>query len=262
MTRGPTSVSIVRIAPEWDRPATRSWCESLESLAASARPEAVIYRKRNLIFRADVAGVEIAVKRFPTTKPAQRLIYRWRTTKAVRAFDHATRLLALGFGTPAPLAAVEVRRGGWPVASYFCSSFIAAFTEARALRAPDAPDRARLLMLIGELVGRMHEAGVLHRDLTSGNILLLPDPDSPNGVAFQLVDVNRMRFGRVGTRAGIANLVQLRLDDVGEVLEGYCRVRGLDVASLRRYYRARLALRAFHQTLKERTRPWRRRLGF
>jgi hypothetical protein len=205
-------------------------------------------------------GVDVAVKRFPV-KPAQRLIYRWRATKAVRAFDHAARLVALGFGTPAPLAVVEVRRGTRLLASYFCSAFITGFTEARTLRAPDAPDRPRLLALIGELVGRLHEAGVLHRDLTSGNILLLPSPASPGGVEFQLVDVNRMRFGPVGVLAGIANLVQLRLDDDGEVLEGYCRVRRLDPTRLRRYYRARLALRAAHQMLKERTRPWRRRLG-
>ena len=253
---------IVRIAPGWDRPAIRGWCEDLETLAAAVAPESIVYRKRNLIFRAAVEGAELAVKRFPTSKPVQQLVYRRRATKAVRAFDHAARLVALGFGTPAPIAAVELRRGAWPIASYFCSAYIAGCMEARTLRAPNAPDRARLLERIGELVGRMHEAGVVHRDLTSGNILLQPDPGSPGGVAFALVDVNRMRFGRVGTRAGIANLVQLRLDDGGEVLEGYCRARGLDAARLRGYYRARLALRAAHQTLKERTRPWRRRIGF
>ncbi|MFI5165668.1 MAG: lipopolysaccharide kinase InaA family protein [Thermoanaerobaculales bacterium] len=261
MTHVEASVVIARVAPEWDRSGFRAWCENLEALAAAVRPEAVIYRKRNLIFRASIEGVEVAVKRFPTVKPAQRLIYRWRTTKAVRAFDHATRLLALGFGTPAPLAAVEVRRGAWPIASYFCSTLVAGFTEARTLRATDAADRPRLLALIGELIGRMHEAGVLHRDLTSGNILLLPSPASPGGVEFQLVDVNRMRFGRIGVPAGIANLVQLRLNDDDEVLQGYCRARRLDPTRLRRYYRVRLALRALHQTTKERTRPLRRRLG-
>jgi hypothetical protein len=53
----------------------------------------------------------------------------------------------------------------------------------------------------------------------------------------------------------------LRLHDDDALLRGYCRVRGLAVARAARYYHLRLRLRSFRQTLKERTRPWRRRLG-
>ena len=256
------AVTVVRLAEGWDRPELRAWCGRLEALAAGAPPEAEIYRGRNLIFRTTVDGREVAVKRFPVESPGKRLIYRFRATKGVRAFDHAIRLVGLGVGTPTPLAAAEVRRRGWPTASYFCSEYIPHFREARVLRLPDTLDRARLLEMLGAFVGRLHELGVLHLDLTAGNILLVPDPAHADGFEFQLVDINRMRFGRVGTRAGIANLVQLRLNDEGEVLAGYCRTRALDPARLRSLYRARVALRSLHQDLKERTRPWRRRLNF
>jgi hypothetical protein len=253
--------SIVRLAAGWDTPERRSWCEGLDGRAGELPPHAVIYRGRNVIFRDRVDGVEVAVKRFPVQGPGKRLVYRLRATKAVRAFDHAVRLEALGVGTPGPFAAVEVRRGGWPGASYFCSAYLPEFREARELRVAGAPDRSRLLGLLGEFVGRLHDLGVVHRDLTSGNILLVLDRTRPGGVSFQLVDINRMRFGRVGVRAGVANLVQLRLNDDGEVLAGYCRARGLDPARLRRLYAARLAWRGVTQGVKERTRPWRRRVG-
>lgn len=254
--------SVVRLAHGWETPERRAWCEGLEDRARVVPPQAVVYRGRNLIFRELVAGEEVAVKRFPVTSPGKRFVYRWRASKAVRAFDHAVRLEALGVGTPRPLAAVEVRRGSSPVASYYCSAYLPEFREARELRFPDAAGRACLLPLLGEFVGRLHELGILHRDLTAGNILLVSDRDRPAGVSIRLVDINRMRFGRIGVRAGVANLVQLRLNDDGEVLAGYCRARGLDPGRLRRLYDARLALRGLTQTIKERTRPWRRRLGF
>jgi len=254
-------VAVVRIAPEFESPEARAWCGRLEALAAAAPPDAEIYRGRNLIFRAEVGGRRVAVKRFPVASLGKRLLYRVRAAKAARTFDHAVRLRALGVGTPAPLAAVEVRRGGWPVASYYCSELVPRFAEARVLRFRETADRTRLLRLLGAFVGRLHSLGVLHLDLTAGNVLLVPDAAAADGVAFQLVDINRMRFRTVGPRAGIANLVQLRLNDDGEMFAGYCASRGIDPGRWRRRYRARAALRTLGQELKERTRPWRRRIG-
>ena len=258
MTQAVTA--IVRLAPEWEQPETRGFCSALESTSRQVPPEAVIHEGRNLIFRQRVGGGEVAIKRFPVSG-FRRLVYRFRTSKAVRAFDHAARLVAMGIGTPRPLAAVEVRRGGALLASFYCCRLVPTVGEARLLKHADAPRRAELVALLGEFIGGLHESGVLHRDLTSGNVLLVPDGASPVGVAFHLVDLNRMRFGRVGVQAGLANLAQLRLGDEGLLLEAYCRARGLGVARARPYYRIRRKLRTLRQTVKERTRPVRRRLG-
>jgi Lipopolysaccharide kinase (Kdo/WaaP) family len=252
--------AIVRLAPEWDRPDVRASLSGLEAVSRQVASSGVIHAGRNLLFRHRVGGEEVVVKRFSVIG-GRRLVYRLRTSKAVRTFDHASRLIALGIGTPRPLAAVDVRQGRALLTSFYCCAFVPAFREARVLKQLETPDRATLLEQLGEFIGRLHESGVLHRDLTSGNVLLVEDQVQPGTVTFQLVDLNRMTFGRVGARAGLANLAQLRLHDDDALLRGYCRFRGLAVARAARYYHLRLGLRSFRQTLKERTRPWRRRLG-
>jgi tRNA A-37 threonylcarbamoyl transferase component Bud32 len=252
--------TIVRLANGWDDPVHRAFCAELEAISREVRPEEVIHRGRNVIFRHRVVGDEVAVKRFPVSG-GRRLVYRLRTSKAVRAFDHATRLLAIGVGTPRPLAAVEVRHGRALAASYYCCALVSGFREVRELKRPDSPGRELLLEELGAFVGRLHELGAMHRDLTSGNVLLLPDPSKPGSVSFQLVDINRMRFGKVGVRAGLANLAQLRLHDNGLLLAGYCRARGVSPSDVGGYYRLRSCLRSAGRTLKDRTRPVRRRLG-
>ncbi len=251
---------IVRLAAEWDTPATRAFCTRLEEAARTAPAEAVLHRGRNLIFRGAVGHELVAVKRFPVVG-ARRLLYRVRSGKAVRAFDHATRLVSLAIGTPRPLAVVELRRGGAPMAAFYCCAFLPSFQEARALKRPDLENRTRLLERLGEFIGGVHERAVLHRDLTSGNVLIVPDPGREGGVSFALVDLNRMRFGAVGMRRGIANLAQLRLSDGGVLLSAYCRARGLAPDDVAGWYRLCLAVRSARQDIKERTRPLRRRLG-
>ena len=83
----------------------------------------------------------------------------------------------------------------------------------------------------------------------------------PGAFAFQLVDVNRMRFGPVDGRSGLRNLVQLGLRDEGSFLAAYCDERRIPFERSRSYYRLLLVRRKVAWTLKNGTRPLRRRLG-
>ena len=53
----------------------------------------------------------------------------------------------------------------------------------------------------------MHKAGILHKDLSIGNILFEADSDKVN---FSLVDLNRMDFCKVDKKTGCRNFERLR----------------------------------------------------
>ena len=55
-------------------------------------------------------------------------------------------------------------------------------------------------------VAAMHEAGILHRDFSPGNILF---EENAGGCRFSIVDINRMRFGRVSVERGCRNFARL-----------------------------------------------------
>ena len=132
-----------------------------------------------------------------------------RPSKAERAYRHAIRLRALGIDTPEQVAFVEVRRRGLLDGCYF----VAVHSGYRSLR-PVAeldiqrPEVAAVLDALADFLFRMHNAGVLHKDLNIGNILYRGDRCS--GYAFQVIDTNRMRFYRsLSMRRRLDNLRRL-----------------------------------------------------
>jgi hypothetical protein len=154
--------AIVRLAPEWEKPEIRGFCSALEATSRQVPTEVVIHKGRNLIFRQRVGGEEVVIKRFPVSG-FRRVVYRFRTSKAVRAFDHAARLFAMGIGTPPPLAAVEVRRGGALLASFYCCRFVRTVGEARLLKQADVPAAKNCSRSSASSSAASTRSGVLHR---------------------------------------------------------------------------------------------------
>lgn len=235
---------IARIAPGLDRPELREALTGIEPLLAAQGEAGVVYRARNLLVRCPLAGSPAVVKAFPAGKGAR---------KAVQAFDHAQELRHRGFLTPAPIAALTAPDGrGW-----YCCDWIEGCRSVWDLHDGRIPDAERCCDGLGCLIGRLHEAGIHHRDLTPGNVLLQPRPDG--GFDHLLIDLNRMRFTRVGHLAGITALVKLECQ--GRLLEPYCRTRGIRGGLAPALYRAAFAWHRFEFWCKNRTRPLRRKVG-
>ena len=80
---------------------------------------------------------------------------------------------------------------------------------------------------LGRFTAMMHDREVLHLDYSPGNILW--DKDN-NGYHFAIVDINRMRFGKVGIKDGCTALCRLwgpkRFVEL--VARSYAASRGFD----------------------------------
>jgi serine/threonine protein kinase len=149
----------------------------------------------------------IVVKSFGA-RGLSRLKTLVQPSKAAKAWRGAVALIESGFRTAAPIAYLERRSGGLVRESYFVAEHLPGGREIRFLfrELPPVELESLLAALAGELV-RVHAAGLLHRDLSDGNILVEND-----GGAFRFffLDTNRVRRrARLGSLARAKNLVRL-----------------------------------------------------
>ena len=209
--------------------------KSLAQPGFFSRNGRVIHDGRNTVKVFDADGSLLAVKRYGHISLLNRLLYgSLRKSKAERAYRHAIRLRALGIDTPEQVAFVEVRRRGLLDGCYF----VAVHSGYRSLR-PVAeldiqrPEVAAVLDALADFLFRMHNAGVLHKDLNIGNILYRGDRCS--GYAFQVIDTNRMRFYRsLSMRRRLDNLRRLSCPAPAYlyILDRYARLANANTDSI------------------------------
>ena len=169
----------------------------------------VIYDRRNQL-RVITApdGSVVIVKRYCKTHIVNRVVYSLgiRLPKGKRAFLYPARLLERGIDTPEPIAYIEQRTCGLLGLSYFVSvqsplrHTLYEFSDAREGTYEEMAEA------LGRFTAMMHDREVLHLDYSPGNILW--DKDE-KGYHFAVVDINRMRFGKVGIEDGCAALCRL-----------------------------------------------------
>lgn len=237
------------------------FCEQIGMFMATLTDADAIHRGRNTLYRCRVLGYPAVIKSF--RKPAWwRNLVGKRASKAFRSFEIAQRLQAFGVATPQPLAAIEVRAGKRLAASYYICADQQHRATMRDVHEPDFPDRERVLEGFGRFAADLHDHGILHRDLTSGNILLVP---GRGVVGFSLVDLNRVRIGRVSRSAGIRNLLQTGFEgeDALALLRGYCAARKptLELAGAARSYALWGGWHRLRWFAKNKTRKARRKVG-
>lgn len=196
----------------------------------------IIYRGHNLIKVADAAGRRFNIKRYRVPHPLNRVIYTFfRSPKGRRAFEYPRRLEAAGIDTPTPVAYIEDRRNGLIAYSYLItlqSPLSRTFYEFGDKSMTDATD-VRIVRALTRFAARMHDAGILHRDFSPGNILF--DLDRQGNPVFSIVDINRMKFGRITPKDGIRNFARLwgqpAMFDI--IADEYALARGGDAAEMR-----------------------------
>jgi len=191
-----------------------------------------IYKSRNEIKVFEVGGLTLNVKAYHKPIWINRFIYTFiRKSKSRRAYENALEVMSRGFDTPAPIGYIEQKIGGLLNKSWFISiqcPYSRMFREFSDYS--DISGREDIIEALGVYVAKLHEAGILHLDLSIGNILFEKDE---TGIHFSLVDINRMNFCKINQEAGCKNFERLRgSEDFFRVLaESYAKARGYDAES-------------------------------
>lgn len=231
---------ITKIAPRYAH---------LETFAASMpqifeHEGEVIYRGRNLIKTMTAPdGTLVNVKRYHQPSGPNRLIYSWglRESKGSRAFRYPAILAAKDIGTPDAIALVEERNSlGLLGYSYLLTVQSPYPNTLYAMGDAKEGEYEALAEALGRFAAHLHEQEVLHKDFTPGNILWSHDAD---GYHFALVDINRMAFGPVSSKTGLATLCRLWGPKafVRLTAESYAQARDYDVATAVQYVMERRA---------------------
>jgi len=214
---------------------------------------------RNEMVQLGVGGspVEAIVKTFPAGSWRAGLDRAFRgSTRAERSWHAAEALVRHGIATPEPLLLMtpEGPTAGRP--SFYVARYLSGAIEIRRLTdklrwnqtdAELAPlDVGRILRAVGRLARALHRAGIWHRDLTAGNLILWPWP-GPEPELY-LIDLDRARVDRAITPA-------VRIRELGRfplfqdehrrlLLEGYYAPEPVPRFEAALYH---LHVRAFHR---------------
>ncbi|MCP4200440.1 MAG: hypothetical protein GY769_00725 [bacterium] len=191
--------------------------EVRESIVAENRLEAAVRRLsdpgqaqetlhwgRNYLYTIDLSDLaegradEVVVKQFSNRSRRARWKRRWRGSKAEKSWKAARVLLEAGIRTPDPLFLIEAESADGP--SLYVTGRLEDFVEsryyfraiARGTERADFPgiDRAELMAAIGDTFRRVHAAGVWHRDLSIGNLLVR----TGKVLEIFLIDLDRSRL--------------------------------------------------------------------
>jgi len=188
-----------------------------------------IYKSRNEVKTFNVEGLALNVKSYRKPILLNRVIYTFfRHSKARRAYENALEVISRGFDTPAPIAYIEIKKSGLLEKSYFVSLQCPYTRMFREFEGDSGiSGREDILQAAGALVAALHDAEILHLDLSVGNILFEKDE---TGIHFSLVDMNRMKFRKIGQEAGCKNFERLRGDSAffRVLADSYAKARGFD----------------------------------
>ncbi|MGB2906382.1 MAG: lipopolysaccharide kinase InaA family protein [Candidatus Aminicenantaceae bacterium] len=130
-------------------------------------------------------------------------------SKACKAWRGSWALVEAGVDTPLPIAYMEKWSGLFLDHALFFALSVTDAPELRVLlRSHQEESQESLIKMLAAFVRKCHGHGILHRDLSDGNVLVREE--GPPNHRFVLLDTNRIRIRKkVGRIRGIKNLIRL-----------------------------------------------------
>ena len=156
--------------------------------------------------------IQIVVKAFRTPGLLRGYIdLNFRNSKARRSMDNAKRILKLGVPTPDPVGCIEYREYNCVRQCYYISRFWEHNFDLGSMLFQDHSsglDSQIILRELASFTAKKHDNGILHLDYNPGNILARLNE---NNINFSLVDLNRIRYTKLGLKERISGLIRLTL---------------------------------------------------
>ncbi len=183
------------------------------SLLLSDQDTEILLDRRNRVGvvalpQQDESKVDIVIKEF-RSMGVNLLKSLFLRGKAFKSWRGAAALIEREIETPPPVAYLEKRKGLFLGQSFFLSERVGGVEEIRFLfRKLPPSELRRLLISLSQHLSTCHKKGILHRDLSDGNILVKKDKQGE--FRFYLIDTNRIRIKkRIGPLSGIKSLIRL-----------------------------------------------------
>lgn len=207
--------------------------EALQLLSFSVPPEGweVLYDERNKLYLDRQRGW--VVKLFAQPHWSRAFYYGYLgKSKARRSYLYSAELERRSIGVAMPLCSLEEHSLGGLGRSLYISSFLEGYETIRREMLGRKVSQA-WYQALARFIAELHQKGVLHEDLSPGNILYKEEGGEYH---FALVDVNRMSFSSqsIGRKLAVANFKRLtnRLEVSTLLASYYAEQRGWPVAEV------------------------------
>ena len=176
-------------------------------------PRKIIFSGRNRVSVVsfplpDGKSLDIAIKEF-FPRGWNRLKTIFSPSKAQKAWRGGVTLMEKNIPTPVSVAYLEKRKTFLVEESCYLTVLVEGVEEIRQLFRQYSPEKlSALICALARHLSRCHEEGILHRDLSDGNILVKKDAKEEH--VFFLIDTNRIRLKkRLHLSRRIQNLTRL-----------------------------------------------------
>ena len=207
-----------------------------------------IYKERNEIKVVENDGVLLNIKQYKCPIWINRISYSFlRKSKAERAYNYALVLLKKHIPTPTPVAYILEYRNGLLALSYLITLQVKLRRSFYEFGKGPLTGRENIIRDFAIFTAAIHDKGVLHKDYSPGNILFDVQPDG--NITFSIVDINRMKFGKISIKKGCENFARLwgKKDMFDLLAATYAEKRNFNIEQCR------------HWTLQARERFWKNR---
>ena len=206
-------------------PGTHAWTpdpavdgDSLRKVVeeAESQPDAQVIKSsaRIRVVHSRLLGQDVLIKRYNLVGWVDRVKYRWRVSRARRAWAAANTFRDFGIATPEPLGFAEWREGAEVVTSCTITRFLPDASNAyRWLKAKyrrqSDNDRRQLRDALLRCYLAVNQSALHHADTKLSNLLIL-NPEDRDQRQLLWIDMECVTAGREPTRHQvIRNLVQM-----------------------------------------------------